>query len=606
MKKPREPDEERRRSTMDDVLEDFCDRSSSSSRRSSRTFSKRTARHTTSRKRTYDQVRSWSTTTTTEFDRFERFWEETDHDRLRRRRKKDREAARVSVAQIRNTAGFEINCKAEKELESMCECSAYYVLDRHPLNSLGLFLKPDYSDTNDEEEEAILFRDIHCTKKPYIHIGRSVQHKVEKEEYGTENIKHYYSGDLLLPSCGHATSSTRKDHDRAEMLKLRYKDTIRKAQKALGLPDYEKQEGIGLKTTEACSWSNTTTESDQFQKFREEINCDRLRRLREKDREAARVAVDGIRDTADLENNYYAEKELESMCECSSYYVLGRIPLISLGLFLKPEYSDINEEEEAILFGDIHRTKKPYIHMGRSIQYKVRKEEYGTKNIKHNAIGLLLNATIEATPSCGHATSSPIKDHDRVEMLKLRYKDTIRKAQKALGLPDYEKQGGVGSKTTSRRRQYCRSKATINTLIRGATLATSSPRKEADRVEMLKSMDTILKPQMALGSSADYNKQQGVGSKTTSRRRQYCRSKATINTPIRGSTLATSSPRKEADRVEMLKSSMDTILKPQKALGFSADYNKQQGVGLKTASRKRQHCRSKAPINAPIRGAAFA
>ncbi|KAF3443843.1 hypothetical protein FNV43_RR13533 [Rhamnella rubrinervis] len=470
MKKPREPDEERRRSTMDDVSLDFRDRSSSSSRRSSRTFSKRTPRHSTSRKRTYHQLRSRSTTTTaTEFDRFERFWEQSDNDRLRRRRKKDREAARVAVGQIRNTAGFEINCEAEKELESMCECSAYYVLDRHPLNSLGLFLKPDYSDINEEEEEALLFRDIHRTKKPYIHMGRSVQHEVEKEQYGTENIKHYCSSDFLLPSCGRATSSLpRKDHDRVEMLKLRYKDTIRKAQKALGLPDYDKQEGIVLKTTEACSLSNTTTtESDQSHQFREEIDCDRLRRRRERDREAARVAVDGIRDTADLEDNHYAEKELESMCECSSYHVLGRSPLISLGLFLKPEYSDIDEEEEAILFGDIRRTKKPYIDMGRFMQHKVGKEEYGTGNIKHYS----LNAAIEATPSCGHSASSPTKDHDRVEMLKLRYKDIISKAQKALGLPDYEKQGGVGSKTTSRRRQYCRSKATINAPIRGATLA---------------------------------------------------------------------------------------------------------------------------------------
>ncbi|KAF3443810.1 hypothetical protein FNV43_RR13500 [Rhamnella rubrinervis] len=432
MKKPREPDEERRRSTMDDVSLDFRDRSSSSSRRSSRTFSKRTPRHSTSRKRTYHQLRSRSTTTTaTEFDRFERFWEQSDNDRLRRRRKKDREAARVAVGQIRNTAGFEINCEAEKELESMCECSAYYVLDRHPLNSLGLFLKPDYSDINEEEEEALCL------------------------------------GIFIVPRnhtftwVGLCSTRSKKNNT------LRYKDTIRKAQKALGLPDYDKQEGIVLKTTEACSLSNTTaTESDQSHQFREEIDCDRLRRRRERDREAARVAVDGIRDTADLEDNHYAEKELESMCECSSYHVLGRSPLISLGLFLKPEYSDIDEEEEAILFGDIRRTKKPYIDMGRFMQHKVGNEEYGTGNIKHCS----LNSAIEATPSCGHSASSPTKDHDRVEMLKLRYKDIISKAQKALGLPDYEKQG-VGSKTTSKRRQYCRSKAAINAPIRGATLA---------------------------------------------------------------------------------------------------------------------------------------
>ncbi|KAF3449878.1 hypothetical protein FNV43_RR05957 [Rhamnella rubrinervis] len=68
-----------------------------------------------------------------------------------RRRKRDREAARIAVVGIERSADFDVNLEGEKELVSLCSCSSYYVLRGNPLRRLGLFLKREYNDDQDEE-----------------------------------------------------------------------------------------------------------------------------------------------------------------------------------------------------------------------------------------------------------------------------------------------------------------------------------------------------------------------------------------------------------------------------------------------------------------------
>lgn len=132
----------------------------------------------------------------------------------RKKRKIEREASRAALDRLERSVEFEDNLQAEKEIRSLCRSSIYYVLDRNPLNRLGLFLKRDYS--NDIDEEVVLCGDCTTDKPPSFHRDAQIN--------GGDD------GTLSVPL-------SPKQAARVSMLKSRFVDVISKSQKQLGLLD---------------------------------------------------------------------------------------------------------------------------------------------------------------------------------------------------------------------------------------------------------------------------------------------------------------------------------------------------------------------------------
>lgn len=107
------------------------------------------------------------------------------------------------------------------------------------------------------------------------------------------------------------------------------------------------------------------TETQQFLK-RKEDETRKAADLREKQREAARVALDMVERTVEFEDNLMIVKELETLSQCSFCYIHrggfngppvmgftsgGKVfnPLEKLGLYMKEEEFMTADEEEAFI-----------------------------------------------------------------------------------------------------------------------------------------------------------------------------------------------------------------------------------------------------------------
>ncbi|KAH7515944.1 hypothetical protein FEM48_Zijuj10G0082000 [Ziziphus jujuba var. spinosa] len=203
--------------------------------------------------------------------------------------------------------------------------------------------------------------------------------------------------------------------------------------------------GTGKKIDQEAHWAAKPDSDSSF----EEIE---LKRRRKREKEASSVALERQERSVDFDDGLQAEKQIRFMCRSGPF---ERNPLNQLGLFMKRDYSDIEEdddEEEVILCGDYATNKSLFHHDG------------GGGNIR----------TSSSTPPL-----SP-KQAARVSMLKSRFMDVISKSQQQLGLLDHHgiqdlkkpklmNKDGVGCFKRSST-QYCKSNATINAPIRGATV----------------------------------------------------------------------------------------------------------------------------------------
>lgn len=204
--------------------------------------------------------------------------------------------------------------------------------------------------------------------------------------------------------------------------------------------------------------SRSRTGDDEFDR--------RESRRRMRDREAARLAIDGVRpEPVGLESDREAMRELESLCKCSSVDVLRRRPLMGLlGLTLKREYSDaadVDEEQEAVLFGGSQPPKKKPTNPRPVRLPKVLKVDSIAGLVNHGA------DEASTSSSCGPAAVSPRKAaEDRVAMMKARYMGLILKAEKQLQANRILKASSGGSWL-----YQCGSNATINASTTSATVA---------------------------------------------------------------------------------------------------------------------------------------
>ncbi|XWS08016.1 hypothetical protein CRYUN_Cryun41cG0041000 [Craigia yunnanensis] len=74
---------------------------------------------------------------------------------LKKQRERDREAARITLEKMENTAGIEVNLEILKELDILSGCCLYR---GNPLHELGLFIKDEYLE--DEDDEIVLNEDV--------------------------------------------------------------------------------------------------------------------------------------------------------------------------------------------------------------------------------------------------------------------------------------------------------------------------------------------------------------------------------------------------------------------------------------------------------------
>ncbi|KAI4295359.1 hypothetical protein L6164_035413 [Bauhinia variegata] len=156
---------------------------------------------------------------------------------------------------------------------------------------------------------------------------------------------------------------------RAAMLKSRFADTILKAQQKTLLDHGDKADPAKIQQ-----------EKERLERMQREekarIECqikaaeaatrmraeEELKQQREKEREAARVAVQQMERNVEIENNLEILKELEMLSGCKlSYHVMSSksgskdksqidSPLERLGLFIKEEYV-ADEDEEVVISG---------------------------------------------------------------------------------------------------------------------------------------------------------------------------------------------------------------------------------------------------------------
>ncbi|XP_050232751.1 transcription factor GTE12 [Mercurialis annua] len=162
---------------------------------------------------------------------------------------------------------------------------------------------------------------------------------------------------------------------RAAMLKRRFADTILKAQHKTLLDQGDKADPVKLQQEKERLEKRQLEEkavieaqiraAEAASRKKEEME---LKKQREKEREAARLALENMEETAKIEQNIVIVKELEKLSGCSlSYsYSFGRkgadtvegkiegadswIPLERLGLFIKDDVVD--DEEELLSVGD--------------------------------------------------------------------------------------------------------------------------------------------------------------------------------------------------------------------------------------------------------------
>ncbi|GMI91627.1 hypothetical protein HRI_002832000 [Hibiscus trionum] len=160
---------------------------------------------------------------------------------------------------------------------------------------------------------------------------------------------------------------------RAAMLKTRFADTILKARQRALLDNCDKTDPVKLQQEkerlerrqreEKAKIEAEIAAAEAAAKMKAEVE---LKKQREREREAARVALQKIEKTAGIEQNLEILKELEMLSGCSlsnnqlhdlkkdsekvsgaSYEGIRGNPLQQLGLFIKSEYSE--DDDDAIL-----------------------------------------------------------------------------------------------------------------------------------------------------------------------------------------------------------------------------------------------------------------
>ncbi|XP_004485967.1 transcription factor GTE12-like isoform X2 [Cicer arietinum] len=163
---------------------------------------------------------------------------------------------------------------------------------------------------------------------------------------------------------------------RAAMLKSRFADTILKAQQKTLLEHGDKSDPMKmqlekerlerLQREEQARIEAQIKTAEAAARMRAE---EELRQQREKEREAARVAIEKMKRSVDIEHNLEVVKELESLSGCTlSYKALGgrndyrtamekldklqfENPLERLGLFIKDDY--IADDDDEVLNGGV-------------------------------------------------------------------------------------------------------------------------------------------------------------------------------------------------------------------------------------------------------------
>ncbi|KAK1368621.1 transcription factor GTE11-like [Heracleum sosnowskyi] len=142
------------------------------------------------------------------------------------------------------------------------------------------------------------------------------------------------------------------------MLRKRFADTILKAQKTL-LDHVDKVDPVNLRQEKEKLERQQLEEKERIEnqiraakvasslKAREEL---RLRRERE--REAARIALQKMEKTAEIEDNMKVLKELEMVLfKAGQGARFGNI-MEQIGLFLKNDYMDYEDEEDGQFLQD--------------------------------------------------------------------------------------------------------------------------------------------------------------------------------------------------------------------------------------------------------------
>ncbi|KAK8580568.1 hypothetical protein V6N13_143648 [Hibiscus sabdariffa] len=164
---------------------------------------------------------------------------------------------------------------------------------------------------------------------------------------------------------------------RAAMLKTRFADTILKAQQRALLEHCDKTDPVKMQQEKERLEKRQREEKAKIEaqivaaeaaaKMKAEVE---LKKQREREREDARIALQKMEKTAEIEQNLEILKELEMLSGCSlsnnqlhdlknesekasgaSYEGICGNPLQQLGLFIKTEYSE-DEDDDAILNED--------------------------------------------------------------------------------------------------------------------------------------------------------------------------------------------------------------------------------------------------------------
>ncbi|XP_019444604.1 PREDICTED: transcription factor GTE8-like isoform X3 [Lupinus angustifolius] len=156
---------------------------------------------------------------------------------------------------------------------------------------------------------------------------------------------------------------------RAAMLKSRFADTILKAQQKTILDHGDKSDPLKMRL-----------EKERLERIQREERArieaqikvaelsarmkaeEEFKKRREEEREAARVALQKVESSVEIENNLECLKELEMLSGCKLCYqpmstkdgsgvamrTLDKSPLEQLGLFMKDEYVTAGEDEEVL------------------------------------------------------------------------------------------------------------------------------------------------------------------------------------------------------------------------------------------------------------------
>ncbi|XWS07996.1 hypothetical protein CRYUN_Cryun41cG0039100 [Craigia yunnanensis] len=164
------------------------------------------------------------------------------------------------------------------------------------------------------------------------------------------------SGEGLLTAPTFDAQMSPKRLLRAAMLKRRFANTILKAQQNMLLVHGDKvdqvkmqQEKEKLERRHHQELANVEAQiraAEAVAKMKEDVE---LKKQRERDREAARIALEKMENTAGIEVNLEILKELEILCGCCLYR--GNL-LHELGLFIKDEYLE-DEDDEVVLNEDV-------------------------------------------------------------------------------------------------------------------------------------------------------------------------------------------------------------------------------------------------------------